>query len=200
MAECPYPKVSKNQNDIVQEEAKTKERRFKKDKRKALISDPLESSMSEESSSDESDNSKDNNALFCISISSESTCEDKCLMAHDLEQDEEVWYFDSGCSRHMTGNKSSLVNFKSIEGPKVVFGGNDRYGSTKGIGTIVRNGLKTEDVSYVESLKFNLLSTSQFCDKGYVVEFFKDKCQVKNESTGEVVLEGTRKRNMYVVT
>ncbi|WP_432804318.1 hypothetical protein, partial [Escherichia coli] len=51
---------------------------------------------------------------------------------------QEVWYFDSGCSHHMTGNKSSLVNFKNIEGPKVVFGGKDRYGQTKGIGTVER--------------------------------------------------------------
>ena len=99
----------------------------------------------------------------------------------------------------MTGNKSSLVNFKNIEGPKVVFGGKDRYGQTKGIGIVERNGLKIEDVSYVEGLKFNLFSTSQFCDKGYLVEFFKDKCLVKNETTGEIVLQGTRKRNMYVV-
>jgi len=99
----------------------------------------------------------------------------------------------------MTGNKSSLVDFKTIEGTKVVFGGNNRYGTTKGVGTIMRNGLKIENVSYVERLKFNLFSTSQFCDKGYLVEFCKNKCQVKSESTGEIVLEGTRKRNMYVV-
>ncbi|XP_031131738.1 uncharacterized protein LOC116033121 [Ipomoea triloba] len=204
MAECPYPKVSKNQNkntsNSPQEISESKDRRFKKDKRKALISDPLETSGSEESSSDESDSSTEDTALLCLlSITSESDFQEKCLMAHEVEEDEDIWYFDSGCSRHMTGNKASLVEFRNIEGPKVIFGGND-HGITKGIGTVIKNGLRIENVSYVEGLKFNPLSTSQFCDKGYLVEFIKDKCRVKEESTKKTVLTGRRKKNMYTWT
>ncbi|XP_031099872.1 uncharacterized protein LOC116004080 [Ipomoea triloba] len=80
--------MSKNQFDNAQEEIKSKERKFKKDKRKALISDPLESSESDESSSDESDTSKDDNALFCMELSSESSNQDFCLMAHETEENE----------------------------------------------------------------------------------------------------------------
>ena len=32
------------------------------------------------------------------------------------------WYFDSGCSRHMTGDKSILVNHKSVSDGLVTFG------------------------------------------------------------------------------
>ncbi|XP_031106188.1 uncharacterized protein LOC116010825 [Ipomoea triloba] len=79
MAECPYPK----------EISESKDRRFKKDKRKALISDPLETSGSEESSSDESDSSTEDTALLCLlSITSESDFQEKCLMAHEVEEDE----------------------------------------------------------------------------------------------------------------
>ncbi|XP_031116555.1 uncharacterized protein LOC116020214 [Ipomoea triloba] len=79
MAECPYPK----------EISESKDRRFKKDKRKALISDPLETSGSEESSSDESDSSTEDTALLCLlSITSESDFQEKCLMAHEVEKDE----------------------------------------------------------------------------------------------------------------
>ena len=36
------------------------------------------------------------------------------------------WYFDSGCSRHMTGNRSYLTNYKSHEGGLVTFGNGAR--------------------------------------------------------------------------
>ncbi|XP_031112005.1 uncharacterized protein LOC116015977 [Ipomoea triloba] len=79
MAECPYPK----------EISESKDRRFKKDKRKALINDPLETSGSEEFSSDESDSSTEDTALLCLlSITSESDFQEKCLMAHEVEEDE----------------------------------------------------------------------------------------------------------------
>ena len=33
------------------------------------------------------------------------------------------WYFDSGCTSHMTGDKSLLSDFKEKKGPKIKFGG-----------------------------------------------------------------------------
>ncbi|GJV57077.1 putative ribonuclease H-like domain-containing protein [Tanacetum coccineum] len=40
--------------------------------------------------------------------------------------------FDSGCSRHMTGNKSYLTDFEEIDGGFVAFGGNSRGGKITG--------------------------------------------------------------------
>ncbi|GKB73973.1 hypothetical protein Tco_0935385, partial [Tanacetum coccineum] len=42
---------------------------------------------------------------------------------------------DSGCSRHMTGNMSYLVNYKEIDGGYVAFGGNPKEGKIIGKGT-----------------------------------------------------------------
>nr|GEV86007.1 putative ribonuclease H-like domain-containing protein [Tanacetum cinerariifolium] len=42
---------------------------------------------------------------------------------------------DSGCSRHMTGNKSYLTNYKEIDGGFVAFGGNSK-GKITGKGKI----------------------------------------------------------------
>ncbi|KAJ9542460.1 hypothetical protein OSB04_028966 [Centaurea solstitialis] len=39
-------------------------------------------------------------------------------------QDKGIWYLDSGCSRHMTGSKSVLSNYREERGPAVTFGGN----------------------------------------------------------------------------
>ena len=57
--------------------------------------------------------------------------------------------------------------------------GSMSYGSGKGkilgIGTIGKSPMPLiHNVSFVERLKFNLLSISQFCDSGYEVSFNKD--------------------------
>ncbi|XP_019198172.1 PREDICTED: uncharacterized protein LOC109191999 [Ipomoea nil] len=115
-------------------------------------------------------------------------------------QDKQViWYVDSGYSRHMTGDKTMLSNFKEVDGPKVIFGG-ETSGKTRGTGNIIKKGITIQDVAYVEGLKFNLLSTSQFCDKGYKVEFSKDNCKIINTRDGEIALTGQRKKNMYVIS
>ncbi|GJV45441.1 hypothetical protein Tco_1429977 [Tanacetum coccineum] len=40
--------------------------------------------------------------------------------------------FDSGCSRHMTGNKSFLTNYQEIDGGFVAFGGSPKGGKITG--------------------------------------------------------------------
>ncbi|VFQ69250.1 unnamed protein product [Cuscuta campestris] len=110
-----------------------------------------------------------------------------------------VWYFDSGCSRHMTGDASLLSNLIPYDGPRVTFGGINDFGLTKGLGNLVYKGLTIQAVSYVEGLNYNLLSISQFCDKGYSLEFCKDMASLKNISTNEVILTGKRIRNIYEV-
>ena len=87
---------------------------------------------------------------------------------------------DSGCSRHMTGNKSVLTNYHEVKGPSVTFGGNGK-GHTCGFGTLT-NGVTTfRRVVYVEGLKHNLLSISQLCDKDHKVIFTKKNCKVQNK-------------------
>ena len=91
-----------------------------------------------------------------------------------------------------------MSNYQKVDGPRVVFGG-QTSGKTKGVGDIHKNGLVIQNVSYVEGLKFNLLSTSQFCDMGYKVEFSKDNCKVISLESGDTVLSARRRKNMYVV-
>ncbi|VFQ88324.1 unnamed protein product [Cuscuta campestris] len=76
-----------------------------------------------------------------------------------------VWYLDSGCSRHMTGDASLLSNLIPYDGPRVTFGGSNDFGLTKGLGNLVYKGLTIQAVSYVEGLNYNLPSISQFCVK-----------------------------------
>ncbi|GKB73575.1 putative ribonuclease H-like domain-containing protein [Tanacetum coccineum] len=65
------------------------------------------------------------------------------------EQDlQERGIFDSGCSRHMTGNKSYLTNFEEINGGFVAFGGNSRGGKITGKGKI-RTAFKLTNENHV---------------------------------------------------
>ncbi|GJT69829.1 hypothetical protein Tco_1029115 [Tanacetum coccineum] len=77
-----------------------------------------------------------------------------------------IWYLDSGCSRHMTGVKSYLHKYEEQPGPKVVFG-DDSTCVTKGYGSIKCNGIVFTKVTFVNRLKYNLISISQLCDAKY---------------------------------
>ncbi|KAJ9566452.1 hypothetical protein OSB04_002418 [Centaurea solstitialis] len=108
-----------------------------------------------------------------------------------------IWYLDSGCSKHMTGNKHVLIDFKEEAGPSVKFGGEGR-GITRGYGTLTNGKTTFRKVSYVEGLTHNLLSISQLCDKDHEVSFSKKSCQVKNEHK-KVILRGQRCHDVYVI-
>ncbi|GJR23687.1 hypothetical protein Tco_0972214 [Tanacetum coccineum] len=57
---------------------------------------------------------------------------------------------DSGCSRHMTGNKAYLADFQDFNGGPVAFGGSKGY--ITGKGKIKTGKLDFEDVSFVKEL------------------------------------------------
>ena len=72
-----------------------------------------------------------------------------------------LWYLDSGCSRHMTGDRSLFKVFESKKGGNVTFG-DGRKSQIKGNGIISLPVLPDiANVLYVEGLRVNLLSISQ---------------------------------------
>ncbi|GJW16135.1 ribonuclease H-like domain-containing protein [Tanacetum coccineum] len=77
---------------------------------------------------------------------------------------------DSGCSRHLTGNKAYLAEYQDYNGGPVAFGGSKGY--ITGKGKIKTGKLDFEDVCFVKELHhFNLFSVSQMCDKKNKVLF-----------------------------
>ncbi|GJX61706.1 putative ribonuclease H-like domain-containing protein [Tanacetum coccineum] len=117
---------------------------------------------------------------------------------------QEKGVIDSGCSRHMTGNKSYLSDYEEIDGGFVAFGGNSKGGKITGKGKIRTGKLDFEDVYFVKELKFNLFSVSQMCDKKNNVLFTDTECVVlssdfKLTDENHVLLKVPRKDNMYSV-
>ncbi|XP_073016746.1 uncharacterized protein [Primulina eburnea] len=107
------------------------------------------------------------------------------------------WFLDSGCSRHMTGNKDLLSEVVDLKGPTITFGDNSK-GKAMGKGKITHGKIIIKDVLLLENLCYNLISISQLCDNGYTVEFHKEKCMVKTNA-GYTVLTGYRSQNTYRV-
>ncbi|KAJ9547066.1 hypothetical protein OSB04_019609 [Centaurea solstitialis] len=107
--------------------------------------------------------------------------------------DKGIWYLDSGCSRHMTGSKSVLSDYRDERGSSVTFGGNGK-GQTRGYGTLTNGVTTCKRVAYVEGLMHNLLSIN----KNHKVSFSKKKCKVKNKHK-KVILTGARKADVYII-
>lgn len=46
----------------------------------------------------------------------------------------------------------------------------------------------------------NLLSISQFCDKGFKIKFTKNECLIEDDATHEVKLKGKRFNNTFMIS
>nr|GEX66446.1 ribonuclease H-like domain-containing protein [Tanacetum cinerariifolium] len=111
-------------------------------------------------------------------------------------------YWDSDCSRHMTGNISYLSDYEPFDGGYVLFG----QGGCKITGkrTIKTGKLEFENVYFVKDLKYNLFSVSQICDNKNSVLFTDSECIVlgkdfKLRDDTNVLLKTPRQHNMYFI-
>jgi hypothetical protein len=116
-----------------------------------------------------------------------------CLVSHTALKilDTCLWYLDSGCSKHMTGDKTLLKEVQMGKGGQITYGDGSQ---SKVIGKWIIDipGLETsQEALYVEGLKANLLSISQFCDNDLVVQFSKKECNIF-DSSGRWLMGGER--------
>ncbi|GJT77498.1 retrovirus-related pol polyprotein from transposon TNT 1-94 [Tanacetum coccineum] len=109
-----------------------------------------------------------------------------------------LWYLDSGCSKHMTGDRSQLTNFVHKFLGTVKFG-NDEIANIMGYGDFQIGNITISRVYYVEGLGHNLFSIGQFCDTDLEVAFRKHTCFVRNLE-GDDLLSGSREPNLYTLS
>ncbi|GKC89247.1 retrovirus-related pol polyprotein from transposon TNT 1-94, partial [Tanacetum coccineum] len=109
-----------------------------------------------------------------------------------------LWYLDSGCSKHMTGDRSRLRNFmKKFIG--IVRFRNDHFGVIIGYGDYVIGDSVIFRVYYVEGLGHNLFSVGQFCDSDLEVAFRKHICFVR-DLDGVDLIKAYRGTNLYTIS
>ena len=106
------------------------------------------------------------------------------------------WYLDSGCSRHMMGNKSFFETLVMEEGGNVTFGDGSKN-KVVGKGTISVPELPSlSNALFVDGLKANLISISHFSDEGYFVLFSKKDCSILKPD-GQTLLKGMISSDNY---
>ncbi|GJV96795.1 retrovirus-related pol polyprotein from transposon TNT 1-94 [Tanacetum coccineum] len=141
--------------------------------------------------------------MFMANLSSADPVCDEAGPSYDSDVLSEVvqivlWYLDSGCSKHMTGDRSRLMNFVKKFIGTVRFG-NDHFGAIMGYGDYVIGDSVISRVYYVEGLGHNLFSVGQFCDSDLEVAFRKHSCYVR-DTDGVELLKGSRGSNLYTIS
>nr|GEZ05348.1 retrotransposon-related protein [Tanacetum cinerariifolium] len=109
-----------------------------------------------------------------------------------------LWYLDSGCSRHMTGDRSKLINYVEKFVGTVRFR-NDQFSTIVGYGDYKMSDTIISRVYYVKGLSHNLFSVGQFCDGGLEVVFRQHTCHIHNMDKVDL-LQGSHTTNLYSIS
>nr|GEW19259.1 hypothetical protein [Tanacetum cinerariifolium] len=109
-----------------------------------------------------------------------------------------LWYLDSGCSKHMTRDRSQLTNFVNKFLGTVKFE-NDHVAKIMGYADYQIEDVTISRVYYVEGLRHNLFSVGQFCDSDLEVAFCQHTRFIRNLD-GVDLLIGSRGNNLYTLS
>nr|GEV11782.1 hypothetical protein [Tanacetum cinerariifolium] len=109
-----------------------------------------------------------------------------------------LWYMDFGCSKHMTRDRSQLINFvNKFLGP-VKFR-NDHVAKIMGYADYQIGNVTILKVYYVEELGHNLFFVGKFCDSNLEVAFCQHTYFIRNLK-GVDLLTGSRGNNLYTLS
>jgi hypothetical protein len=83
-----------------------------------------------------------------------------------------IWLIDSGCSRHMTGDKVWFSSLVPVVTRRYIIFGDNGHGRVLSEGEMkVSDKITLRHVALVQSLGYNLLFVSQLLDEGFEVLF-----------------------------
>ena len=106
------------------------------------------------------------------------------------------WYFDSGSSRHMTGNANFFFELKEFRFGSVMFGDGVKD-KVIGKGNMSKPGLQIlKNVRHVNGLSA-MISISQLCDEGFDVKFLKGRCLVTDRDETLIMIDARFYDNCY---
>ena len=121
------------------------------------------------------------------------------------KENKDVWYFDSGCTQHMTNNLSKLVNLTTANTRVVgAIRKESDVVSVKGECVLKcrideeESVVRLKEVLHVPHLRRNLISIKNICEKGLSVEFKGERCVVIDDD--KIVMMGKKdETGLYVV-
>jgi hypothetical protein len=111
------------------------------------------------------------------------------------------WIIDSGCTKHMTGEKKMFTSYvKNKDSQDTIIFGDGNQGKVKGLSKIaITNEHSISNVFLAESLGYNLLSVSQLCYMGYNCLFTNVDVSVFRRSNGSLAFKGVLDGKLYLV-
>nr|GEX34676.1 hypothetical protein [Tanacetum cinerariifolium] len=109
-----------------------------------------------------------------------------------------LWYLDSGCSKHMTKDRSQLINYVQKFLGTVKFR-NDHVAKIMGYGDYQIENVTISWVYYVEGLGHNLFFVGLFCESDLEVAFRQHTCFIHNLD-GVDLLTGSQGKNLYTLS
>ena len=137
---------------------------------------------------------------FSVHCQYDPSVHDACMAVSD---DSDVWYFDSGATKHITSHRDMFTCLEAVPNGNTVTCANNASYPVKGIGKIVltsANGssFTLSDALYVPGIRKNLLSVSALARLGFVVKFVDDRCTVHDLTSGDTIIaSGTLFRGLY---
>jgi len=102
-------------------------------------------------------------------------------MTSSQKLEDETWLLDSGCSNHMTGEKSLLSSIDYSYKSSVRLGDEKRLENVgKGeMQVLTKKGtMKVKNIYYNSNLKQSLLSIDQMLEKNYKLIFEDKMCKI----------------------
>ena len=78
------------------------------------------------------------------------------------------WVLDSGCTNHMTGERSMFSSYSPTtnSNENIIFGDNSKRGMIRLSKVAITLDHSITNILHVDSLKYNLMSVSQLCEMG----------------------------------
>jgi hypothetical protein len=131
---------------------------------------------------------------------------ESCLAELEVNslEDSPVWILDSGATQHVTGNPDILTNIKKVShATPMLTAGRDSHnvaGRGKVLLKISDGSIKSiKNVHYVPGIRRDLLSIGCFTKQGYLVEFIKNTCLIKDMKTRVTLFQRSRlgKKGLY---
>ncbi|XP_062080662.1 uncharacterized protein LOC133785446 [Humulus lupulus] len=120
--------------------------------------------------------------------------ESKLFMVHSSSNDiqNDVWFLDSGCSNHMTSNRSLFKELDELQKEQVRLGDNKQIQfEIKGVVVVKTSHGKEKllyNVFFVPNLAHSLLSVGQLMASGYEILFNDGTCVINDLKSGQSIV------------
>eukprot|EP00171_Calliarthron_tuberculosum_P023309 IDg23309t1 len=127
-----------------------------------------------------------------------------CLVSSENPKNQHSWILDSGCTAHMTFNRSAFTSYSPISPVSVEFG-SESNAQIIGSGSIEilakahgkLQKVKFENVKHVPKLRFQLISISAMANRGIRTEFDDEGSKVIRKRDEKLLSTGSLYNGLY---